>query len=128
MRFISTKVHAWFDYIGFAALIIAPWLLGFSDIEAATIIPVVVGAVGILYSLFTDYEGSVSRQISMSTHLTLDFIAGLFLAISPWLFGFNEYIWWPHLIVGVVEMFFALFTNTVPDYCPEDAPCYQYSH
>ena len=127
MRFISTRVHAWFDYIVFGLLIIGPWILGVADSSAATIIPVVFGIVGILYSLFTDYEGSVSRQITMPNHLTLDFIGGVFLAISPWLFGFNSIIWVPYLVIGLLEIGGALFTNTVPDYCPEGAPCYKYS-
>lgn len=127
MRFIPTKIHGVMDYLLFALLIASPWLFGFAAGGAETIIPVVVGAVGILYSLFTDYEVAASRQISMRTHLTLDFIAGLFLAVSPWLFGFSEFVWVPHLVLGIAEMGASLFTSRIPEYCPEGAPCYKYA-
>ena len=52
----------------------------------------------------------------MKTHLTLDFIAGLFLALSPWLFGFNDWVFLPHLIIGIGEMGASLMTKTVPEY------------
>ena len=41
----------------------------------------------------------------MRMHLTMDTVAGIFLAISPWLFGFYKQganAWLPHLIVGIV--------------------------
>lgn len=115
------------DYIMCALLIISPWLFGFAYGGAETIIPVVVGATGILYSLFTDYEVGASRKIEMSTHLTFDFIAGLFLAISPFIFGFSDVVWVPHVLFGILEMGSSLVTKKVPDYCPEGSPCYRYS-
>lgn len=77
-------------------------------------IPVIIGAGGILYSLLTDYELGAVRKIPMSTHLWLDGIAGLFLAVSPWLFNFADFVYLPHLIFGIAEMGAALMTHTVP--------------
>ena len=65
-------------------------------------------------ALMTDYELGASRQISMQTHLTIDLISGALLAASPWLFGFNEYVWEPHLILGILEMGAALMTKLHP--------------
>ena len=65
-------------------------------------------------ALMTDYELGASRQIIMRTHLTIDLISGALLAASPWLFGFNEYVWEPHLILGILEIGASLFTKTVP--------------
>lgn len=62
--------------------------------------------------LFTDYEGGARKVISMSTHLTMDVIAGIFLAASPWLLNFNEQVYLPHLIVGILEIGAGLFTET----------------
>src|SRR4051794_38533908 len=103
MRIIETKVHGYLDYLMALALIMAPWLFDFDLGGAETYIPVVLGAGMIVYSLLTDYELGVSRQISMRMHLTIDLIAGAFLAVSPWLFNFDEYIYLPHLILGVAE-------------------------
>jgi hypothetical protein len=114
MRFIGTKTHGYLDYLMGALLIAAPWIFDFAAGGAETWIPVVLGAGVILYSLMTDYELGASHQISMRTHLMLDLVGGALLAVSPWLFGFADYVWEPHLIFGIAEMGAALFTKRVP--------------
>ena len=115
MRFLSTRIHGIMDYLMCALLIASPWLFDFARGGAETWIPVIIGAGGIMYSLMTDYEMSATRKISMSTHLLLDFVAGAFLAVSPWLFNFDEFVYLPHLIFGLAEMGSALITKKVPD-------------
>ncbi len=114
MRFIGTKTHGYLDYIMGALLIAAPWIFDFAANGAETWVPVILGAGVILYSLFTDYELGISRQLSMRTHLALDLAGGALLAVSPWLFGFADYVWTPHLILGLAEMGAALMTKTHP--------------
>lgn len=114
MRFIPTNVHGVLDYIIGALLIAAPFLLGFAAGGAETIVPIVLGVALILYSLFTDYELGAVRKINMRTHLGLDIAGGAILAISPWLFGFSELIWAPHLVIGLLEIGAGLTTHTVP--------------
>lgn len=115
MRFISTRVHGVLDYLMGMVLIAAPWLLGFADNTAATWVPVLLGVGVIVYSLFTNYELGVFRGISMRGHLWLDAISGIFLAASPWLFGFSDYVSTPHVVLGVLEVLAALTTRTVPE-------------
>ena len=115
MRFLSTRIHGIMDYLMGALLIASPWLFNFDRGGAETWIPVIIGASVILYSLFTDYEMSMSRKISMPTHLWLDILGGAFLAVSPWLFNFDEYVYLPHLIFGIAEIGAGLFTKKVPD-------------
>lgn len=114
MRFLPTRAHGYMDYLMGALLIAAPWLLGFAGGGAETWVPVVLGAGVVLYSLFTDYELGVVKSLSMPTHLWLDGLGGLLLAASPWLFGFHEYVWAPHLVLGVLEVGAALVTETRP--------------
>lgn len=114
MRVISTRAHGIIDYIVGILLIAAPWLFDFARGGAETWIPVILGAGTILYSLLTDYELGAARKIPMKTHLWLDVVAGAFLAVSPWLFGFADYVYLPHLIVGIAEIGVALMTQTVP--------------
>jgi hypothetical protein len=114
MRWIGTKAHGYLDYIMGMLLIAAPWLFGFARDGAETWVPVVLGAGVIIYSLLTDYELGVSPVISMRTHLMLDLVGGLILAVSPWVFGFADYIWQPHLIFGILEMGAALMTKRSP--------------
>ncbi|MFC7524291.1 SPW repeat protein [Parapedobacter sp. GCM10030251] len=110
MRFIGRKFHAVLDYAAGLLLIAAPWLFGFASIAPATWTAVIVGAAIIGMSLLTDYEGGVAKFIPMSIHLTMDVIAGLILATSPWLFGFADQLYGPHLWMGIVEIGAGLFT------------------
>lgn len=114
MRFIPTNLHGVVDYLTDALLIVAPWLFGFAQGGAETWVPVVLGAGVIVYSLLTDYELGVARVLSMGAHLGLDAAGGILLAASPWLFGFSDVVYWPHLIIGVFEVLAAFTTRTVP--------------
>lgn len=99
------------DYVVGALLIAAPWVLGFAQGGAETWVPVVLGAGIIVYSLMTDYELGVARVINMETHLILDLAGGVLLAASPWLFGFADVVYLPHLIVGIAEIGVSLMTE-----------------
>ena len=115
VRFIPTRLHGALDYIIGLILIIAPFMFGFADGSAAQWVPIILGIGVIGYSLVTDYEFSVARLIPMPMHLALDAGGGLLLALSPWLFGFANFVMWPHLIIGVLEIGTALMTKTHPD-------------
>lgn len=113
MKLFNSKTHAILDYAVGILLIIAPYLLGFADGTAAQYVPVAVGIVTIMMSLLTKYEYSIFKVIDLKTHLGIDFFLGLFLAASPWILKFNETVYLPHLIVGIVYMLVALLTERV---------------
>jgi hypothetical protein len=56
----------------------------------------------------------VVRVIPVPVHLGIDVLGGLLLAASPWLFGFNDRVWGPHLVFGLLEAGLALVTRTEP--------------
>jgi hypothetical protein len=114
MRFIPTRVHGMLDYATGALLIALPYLLGFADGTAAQYIPQILGAGAILYAVFTDYELGLVRAMPMPVHLFLDVASGMLLAASPWLFGFADRVWVPHLVLGLFEIGAGLMTRTVP--------------
>lgn len=114
MRFLGTKTHGYLDYLVAIILIVAPWVMGYSSTGAETWVPVLLGAGTVLYSLITDYEMGASPAISMRTHLLLDASSGVILAASPWLFGFHEYVYLPHVVLGITEIAVALITKTHP--------------
>lgn len=121
MQKIPTRVHGVLDYILGLVLIAAPWLLGFADGGAETWVPVILGASVIVYSLFTKYELGAIPAIGMPAHLWLDGLGGAFLAVSPWLFGFADLVYWPHLVFGILEVLAALMTRTTPEQRRETA-------
>ena len=118
IRFVPTGVHAYFDYIGGIGLLAAPFVFGFYSVGGpAVIIPMVLGAGLILYSLLTNYELGIPgvKFIPMPYHLVFDFIASAFLAVSPFLFGFINLApnaWLPHIIAGVVVILLVLVSRT----------------
>jgi hypothetical protein len=116
MRFLSTRMHGMLDYLVGLILIAAPWVLGFAAGGAESWVPVGVGAAIIGYSLITDYELGVLRQLQMPLHLWLDAILGVLLAVSPWLFAFDRDVWLPHLALGLFAIVAAFMTQTIPGY------------
>ncbi|CAN5846931.1 SPW repeat protein [soil metagenome] len=113
MRVIPTLIHGFLDYGVALLLIVSPWILGFADGGAEQWVPVALGIFVIVYSLVTDYELSVARMLSMPAHLGLDIAGGAVLALSPWLFGFADEVWAPHLIFGILEIGASLLTQQV---------------
>ncbi|QDV33322.1 SPW repeat domain-containing protein [Tautonia plasticadhaerens] len=118
MRIIPTRIHGVIDYLMGVVLIAAPWVLGFAAGGAETWVPVIIGAGAIVYAMLTNFELGVVGLISMPAHLAIDAVAGVFLAVSPWLFGFAEYVWIPHVVVGLLALGAAAMTQTVPTRTP----------
>src|SRR5690606_33928173 len=90
MKIIDTKTHGYLDYLVGILLIAAPWLFNFYEGGIESWVPIILGAGTIIYSLITDYELGAVGMIGMKAHLTIDLVAGIFLAVSPWLFGFSD--------------------------------------
>jgi hypothetical protein len=120
IRFVPTAVHGVLDYVSGLGLIASPFIFGFSKMGGiAVVLPVVLGAGLILYSLFTNYELGIParRFIPMSVHLALDFVAGAFLAVAPFLFGYLNQglnVWLPQVIAGVGVIVLVLVSQTQP--------------
>ncbi|WP_345955425.1 SPW repeat protein [Mucilaginibacter sp. PAMB04168] len=112
MKIISRKFHAVMDYMMGILLIASPWIFGFGDVDGAKWSAVIIGIMMLIMSFITDYEGGGKKVLSMSAHLTMDVIAGVFLAVSPWLLGFSDQVYLPHLILGVLEIGAGLLTDT----------------
>jgi hypothetical protein len=115
MKIIPSFVHGILDYLVGLALLAASNIFGFADGPTSAVwIPRILGIVILLQALCTDYELGLVRKLRFSMHLMNDYVAGLFLAASPWLFGFNKQpnnVWMPHLIVGLFIFLSTLMTN-----------------
>jgi hypothetical protein len=116
IRFLPTKVHGALDYVVGLALILAPNIFHFTDVGGpAVVIPRLLGIVLIVYSVFTRYEWGVVKIIDMPYHLVVDVGAALFLAASPFLFGFSDQElneWLPHVVVGVAVILVVIVSKT----------------
>jgi hypothetical protein len=118
MKIIPTFVHGIADYIGGVALLAAPNIFGFADVGGAAVwIPRILGVIILLQSICTRYEVGLIKVLPMKMHLMNDYIASLFLAASPWLFGFADQpsnVWMPHVVVGVLVFLLTLMTQSEP--------------
>ena len=115
MRFIGSIAHGTLDYLVAMLLIASPWLLNFYNGGAETWVPVCLGTATVIYSLITRYELGIYKVIPFKMHLGLDLLSGLVLALSPWLFGFVEMVFLPHVLFGLMEMGTAAMTRTYLD-------------
>lgn len=102
---VSLKTHNIIDYVAGVALIFAPFLFGFAEVDAARNVFMLSGFFLIMYSLFTNYYYAAIRVIPLGIHMTLDAASGVLLMISPWIFNYRaeitagqEYL---HYILGV---------------------------
>jgi len=113
MRFLEPKIHGFIDYFVGIMLIAGPALFNFENV-IEVFIPALFGVIQITYALFTRYEFGFFPAISMRKHLRVDLITGALLAASPWIFGFAEYIWEPHVLLGSFQILLALCTRVYP--------------
>ncbi|HEU4497097.1 MAG TPA: hypothetical protein VFR70_08615 [Flavobacterium sp.] len=108
MRIKKTKFHNYADYALGLLLISAPWLftLASEGMEARIIFTVGLGI--LLANFITCHKSGLARILRVKTHLKVDFFLGLFLAISPFLYGFYAASCLPHLLLG-----FFIILNTL---------------
>lgn len=115
MQVITSRIHAVLDYLVGALLIVAPYVLGFATRGPEQWIAQVLGAATIVMALMTRYEFSIAKVIPLPAHLVVDAASGVFLAVSPWVFGFADFIWWPHVLVGLTEIAVVTLSKRQPE-------------
>jgi hypothetical protein len=116
MLAIPTRVHGVIDYVFAVVLLTLPLVAGIGLGTAGAWVPIILGLVLLGYTVITDQELSLKRQIDPKLHLWLDAGVGILLAISPWLFGFDRDIWLPHLVLGILFLAVAILSETIPSY------------
>ena len=119
--FISTKFYGVFIYILSLTLIASPWLFNLVDISsAALLLPIYIGWLQLIMSIFVDTEVGFIRQFPIQMHLAVDVVMGFILAVSPWLYSFasantmHQGAFWPELILGGLLIFLGFFTKKSP--------------
>lgn len=88
MKILSPFVHGIIDYAVAALLLLAPTLFGFTG--TPEILSYALGVGHLAYSLVTRYPLSIAKLIPFRIHGMIESAAGVFLLVSPWLFGFAD--------------------------------------
>jgi hypothetical protein len=116
MRFIPTWLHGIVDYLTVGALLAVPRALGWNKPAMTTLTAAASGLLG--YSLCTRYELGMFKWIPMPVHLALDGMSGAALCAAPFLLPAKKKqrgaLALGFLAFGLMELFFALFTQTRP--------------
>lgn len=123
MRILSSKVHTIIGLLVGVVLLLAPTLFGFTDSATASMVATYVGIFIIISELVTTSRMSPLKLVPMRVHLVIDYLTGIFLALSPWLFGFSSApanAWVPHVVVGILVVGYALLTSPAVE--SEEAP------
>jgi SPW repeat len=84
---IPARVHGVLDYAVVAAFLNAPLVLGFHGTPAEIVYW--LSGIHLLLTGFTDFRLGVFRVIPFRIHGALELVAGLFVLVAPWIFGFS---------------------------------------
>jgi len=113
MKFISTKAHGILDYLTGILLTVVPLIYLRDAPSAAVYTLAAAGVIILIMSFFTNYEFGAIRKISIINHQMADKSIGVALAISPWIFGFDDVVYGPHMIMGFICMAVPTFTKKI---------------
>lgn len=111
---ISLRTHAVLDAVLLTFILLAPWLLGYTEHAAATQWSVALFFLGMGLNVITNYPLGLIRKLPMKFHKMVEFTSpGIFIAI-PWLFFRDAGIMpWAATAVGVGVLLNAVFTREV---------------
>lgn len=113
---IPLNLHAAIEPLIAAIVIAAPWIFGFSDVDSAKAVCVVVGVAMLIAGSMTDWRLSLVRLIPLRMHLMTDLLLGAVLILSPFVFGFGDEGGATRFMViaGILELVTALMTRWDP--------------
>lgn len=100
----------------FLVLLLAPFLLGFDDVEAARNVSIAAAIVVLVVTLTTDWPLSVVRAIPLTLHGVLDIVVGILLIIAPFALGYSDdssAATTVHIVLGLGLVIAGFMTNWV---------------
>jgi hypothetical protein len=110
---LPLRMHAMMEPVAAILVIAAPWIFGFSDVDTATTLSVIIGVAILLTGMSTRWRWSLVKLIPLRTHFMMDVGIGILLVAAPWIFGFGDEGGAARffVIAGVLELGTALMTR-----------------
>jgi hypothetical protein len=114
---ISPNTHGAIEPLVAIVIGAAPWIFGFSEVDSATTLCVVVAVAMLAAGAMTRWRPSILKLIPLRIHFGMDLAIGLLLVLSPFIFGFSDeggatrFV----IIAGVAELLTALGTRWNPE-------------
>lgn len=114
-RYIPTLTHGLLDHLLGIVMITSPWLFEYHAARGLAVqVLFILGGLLVLSSLVTRFEMGVFKLMNVRTHLWIDLVIGVSLALSPWIFDFSDRIFLPHLFGGSLIAIISIFTASTP--------------
>ena len=113
---IPLNAHAAIEPVMAIVFIAAPWIFGFSDVDAAKTLSIVVGVVMLVAGMMTQWRLSLMKLIPLRAHFATDLMIAVVLILWPFIFGFSDegvatrFV----IIAGVLELLAGLSTRWDP--------------
>jgi hypothetical protein len=82
-------VHGLLEY-GIGVLLIASSSLFSYDDDTAKAVSILLGAAVLAITALSDIPTALLRRIPLGAHILLDFVTGVLLVVSPFIFGFSD--------------------------------------
>ena len=81
---------------------------------AILFLPLIIGWLQMIMTFFSASPMGVIKQFPVQMHCFQNILTGSFLIASPFIYGFSDVIWWPHILCGLVLVILGLFTTNSP--------------
>lgn len=109
---IPLSLHGLLEY-GIGVLLIASSSLFSYDSDTAKAVSILLGAAVLTITALSDIPTALLRRIPLGAHILLDFVIGVLLVASPFLFGFGDEATAvaPFLVIGIGYLILAAITR-----------------
>ena len=111
MKVISPRVHGYLDFLTVALFLLAPTLLGLSQLPA--MLAYSLAAVHLIVTLTSDFPFGVIKLIPFTIHGWIEHLVGPSLIALPFIFGFadEEIARNFYIAVGIVIIIIGILTD-----------------
>ncbi len=114
MRFIPTSIHGVADYLVCIAMLVLAFVSGAEGTGFAAFL--VLGMLGIIYSLMTDYELGWKPYLSMPAHLALDAGFAVIMLLLPFVFDLPPLLYQASFVIAILAAVLVATTKMHPHY------------
>lgn len=112
LKIISPSLHGILDYIVDITLICVPIIFNFKEVSNTVFwVPIGIGVLNFLYSIFTVYSRSVVKLIPMNLHLLFDFLVGCILFALAFIIPMEGFVKLFYIAMGVGIILATSFTS-----------------
>jgi hypothetical protein len=107
---LSARLHGVLDYATVAAFLNAPMVFGFHGTPAAIVYW--LAGIHLLMTGCTDFPLGFFMWIPFKIHGVIELLAGIFLLVAPWIFGFAQDVAGRNFFLGIAIILLVIIALT----------------